>query len=153
MVKNESEKVKEIDEKIVEELRKNLEMRIESPNIIKNNNVISEEEKQIILNKIEEKKKAIFLLFQGNFTLNQQNIKQRAPKRNQKSDDYDTIANNVILKRVEEIFNRMISNKEKDYRLVSVCSDRQFFIQRIILENIPTSFIKDCINPIERGDI
>ncbi len=150
MVKNESDKVKEIDEKIVEELRKNLEMRIESPNIIDDINVISKEEKQIILNKIEEKKKAIFLLFQGNFTLNQQNIKQRAPKRNQKSDVYDTIANNIILKKVENIFNRMISQKEQDYRLISVCSDRKFFIQRIILENIPTSFIEHCINGMER---
>ncbi len=152
MVKNESEskKVKEIDKKIVEELRKNLEMRIESPNIINNNNVISKEEKQIILRKIEEKKRAIFLLFQGNFTLNQQNIKERDPKRNQKSDVYDTIANDVILKRVEEIFNRMISQEEQDYRLVSVCSDRKFFIKKIILENIPISFIDYCINGIER---
>ena len=150
MVKNESEKVREIDEQILEELRKNLKMNIENPSILDNVNVISTEEKQKILRKIEEKRKCIFLLFQGSFTLNEQNIKEINPKINQKSDVYERIANNVILKRVEKIFNIMISNKEKDHRLISVCSDRHFFIKTVISENIPTSLIESCVGVEER---
>ena len=39
----------------------------------------------------------------------------------------------------------MIEKDEKNGRLVSVCMDRMFFIQRIIQNNIGASLIKSCI--------
>ncbi len=144
MFKNENYRVKQIDRIILEELRKRLEMQVENIEIIKG----SETEK--ILGIIEEKKKGILLLFQGDFTLNERNIKEKIPQENRELSFYEKIANNIILKRISKIFNKIMKLQAKDYRLISVCVDRQLFIQKILSENIQTSFIESCINQRER---
>ncbi len=137
-------KVKQIDRRILEELRKKLEIKIE------NVDIISDVEIGKVLSIIEEKKRGIFLLFHGDFTVNEQNINEKISEMNGESSFYDRIANKLILKRIEKIFNKMMSLEAQNCRLISVCTDRQFFIQKIISENIQTSFIETCINDMER---
>ncbi len=140
----ENYKVKQIDRKILEELRENL--KIQASNV----DIINKAETEEILNIIEEKKRGIFLLFQGDFALNEHIINEKFPKGNRELSFYDRIANNVILRRIGKIFNKMVSLGAQDYRLIAVCADRQFFIQKVISGNIQTSFIESCINGMER---
>lgn len=144
MLKYENSKVRQIDRKILEELRKNLEIRVS------NFDIISKTETEKVISIIEEKKRGIFLLFQGDFSLNEYNINEKIPKQKRELSFYDRIANNVILRRIEKIFNKLRDLEAQDYRATSVCADRQFFIKKIILENIQTSFIESCVNGIER---
>lgn len=144
MLKYENSKVRQIDRKILEELRKNLEIRVS------NFDIISKTETEKVISIIEEKKRGIFLLFQGDFSLNEYNINEKIPKQKRELSFYDRIANNVILRRIEKIFNKLRDLEAQDYRAISVCADRQFFIKKVILENIQTSFIESCVNGIER---
>lgn len=144
MLKYENSKVRQIDRKILEELRKNLEIRVS------NFDIISKTETEKVISIIEEKKRGIFLLFQGDFSLNEYNINEKIPKQKRELSFYDRIANNVILRRIEKIFNKLRDLEAQDYRATSVCADRQFFIKKVILENIQTSFIESCVNGIER---
>ena len=59
-----------------------------------------------------------------------------------KISNYDKIANNVILKRIELIFKQIIKRKPENNRLVSVCMDRQLFIEKVLNENVNIEFIK-----------
>ncbi len=143
MNKNESNRVKEIDRMILTELIKKLEIRRDSVGII------NKEEIEKIFQKIDERKRVIFLLFQGNFSVNEKNISDRMETCKQQLTSYDKIANNIISKRVEKIFNRMMSLHEQDSRTIYVCTDRKLFIQRILLENVQESFVKKYV---EKGE-
>lgn len=144
MLKQENSRVKQIDEKILEELRKNLEIRVT------NFDIISKKETEKVLGIIKEKKRGISLLFQGDFSVNEHNINVRIPKQKRELSFYDRIANSVILRRIERTFNKLRDLEAQDYRATSVCADRKFFIKKVISENIPTSFIETCVNGIER---
>lgn len=143
MNKDEEDKVKKIDKRILTELIKRLEIRKD------NVDIISKEEVEKIFQKIDEKKRVIFLLFQGNFSLNEKNISDRMKLRKQQLTLYDKIANNVISKRVEKILDRMIDLHAQDNRTICVCMDRKLFIQRILLENVQESFVKKYVEKEE----
>lgn len=92
----------------------------------------------------------IFLLFQGDFSINERNIEQemRAMKKTDMN-FYDIIANNVILKRLEATINEIESLGPRDGRLISVCFDRKFFIQRVLQENLSLDFVARYIESEE----
>ena len=94
---------------------------------------------------IDEKKEVISLLFQGDFSINEKNIECKIKDYETKITPDEQVVNNIISKRVEKIIDQMIEKDEKNGRLVSVCMDRMFFIQRIIQNNIGASLIKSCI--------
>lgn len=144
IIKDENKKVKEIDKKILEALRRNLELKD------KNIEMVSKEEADKILNVIEERKRGIFLLFKGDFSLNEETIKRKFDSKTSETSFYEKVANRVLLKRVDAILDRMINSELDNGRLVSVCADRQFFIQKVFADNIPTNFIEECVNNKER---
>lgn len=145
MNKEKRDIVKKIDNKILAELTKKLEMRKDKINII------SEEDIEKIFQKIDERKRAIFLLFKGDFQINEKNISDKMIFYKAQSTIYDKIANNIISKRVEVIFDKMMSLDFQDYETLCIYADRKFFIQRILSENIPESFIEKCIEKDEQA--
>lgn len=139
MIMYEHEKVKEIDRRILRELKGNLEIGRANVDLVR------KEEVDRIFTVIDAKKQAIFTLFQGDFSSNEQNIKAKLGKNNIELTLHDRVANNVICKRIQAIFDRIIKQEPRNNRLISVCADRQFFIERVMAENIQTSFIQACI--------
>ncbi len=137
--KDESANEKRIDNIILLELREGLKIKNSAINII------SQEELEMVLKKIDEKKRIIFSLFQGDFSVNEKNIGDRIQFVKPQLTFYDNVANNVILSRVEKVMNKLISMNENDNRAISVCMDRKLFIQRILLENVQESFVKKYI--------
>ena len=144
MIKNESYKIQEIDKKILTELISNLEIKLEDVNIIDTTHV------DIILKKIRDKREVIFTLFDGDFSENESSIQRRMPENEcEKLNLHDRVANNVILKRVEEVLESITRGEPEDGRVLSVCYDRLFFIQSILNGNISIDFVKKCIGIVE----
>lgn len=139
MIEYENRNVKEIDKRILEQIQKNLNIKEESVDIL------SKEKLKEYLTMIDEKKEVISLLFQGDFSINEKNIECKIKDYETKITPDEQVVNNIISKRVETIIEQMIKKDEKNGRLVSVCMDRMFFIQRIIQNNIGASLIKSCI--------
>lgn len=139
MIEYENRNVKEIDKRILEQIQKNLNIKEESVDIL------SKEKLKEYLTMIDEKKEVISLLFQGDFSINEKNIECKIKDYETKITPDEQVVNNIISKRVEKIIDQMIEKDEKNGRLVSVCMDRMFFIQRIIQNNIGASLIKSCI--------
>ncbi len=139
MIEYENRNVKEIDKRILEQIQKNLNIKEESVDIL------SKEKLKEYLTMIDEKREVISLLFQGDFSINEKNIECKIKDYETKITPDEQVVNNIISKRVEKIIDQMIEKDEKNGRLVSVCMDRMFFIQRIIQNNIGASLIKSCI--------
>ena len=139
MIREERFFVKEIDEMIKSQLEVKLEIKKEKVNNLE------EAEIEKILTIIKEKKNLILALFQGDFSLNEYVIKQKMKKEECQLTSYEKIANRIILKRIDEIFDMITKQQTKSGRLISVCADRQFFIKEVISSNIQKSFIEDCI--------
>lgn len=139
MIREERFFVKEIDEMIKSQLEGKLEIKKEKVNNLE------EAEIEKILTIIKEKKNLILALFQGDFSLNEYVIKQKMKKEECQLTSYEKIANRIILKRIDEIFDMITKQQTKSGRLISVCADRQFFIKEVISSNIQKSFIEDCI--------
>lgn len=140
MIKSENYEVKKIDRRILIELTRNLEIKRE------NIDVLEQIQIDMIFEKISEKKGIIYSLFNGDFSENQQNIKERMHLgKGAELSLYDKVANNVIFKRVSEVFEQIISSNPQNGRVVSVCLDRLFFIQMILAENISINFVKSCM--------
>ena len=139
MIEYENRNVKEIDKRILEQIQKNLNIKEESVDIL------SKEKLKEYLTMIDEKREVISLLFQGDFSINEKNIECKIKDYETKITPDEQVVNKIISKRVEKIIDQMIEKDEKNGRLVSVCMDRMFFIQRIIQNNIGASLIKSCI--------
>lgn len=143
MNRYESYKVKQIDRRILAELIKGLEIREDNVNIIQG------EEMEKIFQKINEKKRIIFLLFKGNFSHNQRSISDRMKSHKKPSTIYDDITNTVVSKRVEKVFKKIANLHTQDNRTICVCMDREIFIKRILSENVQEDFVKKYIKEIE----
>lgn len=89
--------------------------------------------------------KIIFLLFQGDFSLNERNIEEKIEIGRRELNFYDKIANSIILKRVDIVMQKIESIKPLNGQLISVCLDRKLFIQKVLIENISLSFIQKYI--------
>ena len=98
-----------------------------------------------VLERIESKKQAIFFLFQGDFSINEYNVNKRLCTNKNKLTMYDKLANNILAKRVENLLNEMMDKDSKNTRLISVCMDRKFFIEKILEENVEPSSIRNWI--------
>lgn len=140
------EREKQIDTIIFNELNKNLNVDT------KNANLVTEEFLNNLLNIILSKKETIRLLFSKNFTLTEHNIKQKLLRNTtleKKPDLYNKIANKILSKRIEQIFNRLMEKNKKDNQFIAVCIDRQIFINTILSQNIESSFIESCLEDDE----
>lgn len=133
---------KEIDTIIHDQLIKNLNLDTDSVN------VVTEEFLNKFLNILSAKKDIIDLLFSGNFSLTEQNIKEKlswSNRNNIDKDIYTKVVNGIISKRLGYTIDKLIAQNKNDPQFVSVCLDRHIFIDKIISENIEASFIEDCI--------
>lgn len=139
MIEEEDLKVKLIDKKILEELKDNLEIKADNADIIK------KEHLDLVLDSIEQKKQAIFSLFNGDFSVNEYNLDGYLNKEETKIPMNDRIANNIILNRVELTFKKIMNIEPEDKRLISVSMDRYLFIKEILKQNVNVAFIKKII--------
>lgn len=147
MLKQENERVREIDELILSQLRGNLEISNDSINIL------HKEEVGRIIAQMSKKRDIILALFEGDFTINQQSIKERYVSKSSQVEFHTKIANKFILKRLDQIFNRIIKSEPQNARLMSVCADRYFFIKQVVEENLQMSFIEECLKVVEQDEI
>lgn len=139
MIHEENKEVKKIDNTILENLKEKLKISKENVNILENSHM------EKVLERIESKKQAIFLLFQGDFSVNEYNVNKRLCINKNKLTMYDKLANNILAKRVENLLNEMMDKDSKNTRLISVCMDRKFFIEKILEENVEPSSIRNWI--------
>ena len=139
MIHKENNEVKKIDNIILEKLKEKLKMSKE------NVNILEDEQMEKVLERIDAKKQAIFLLFQGNFSTNEYNVNERLEKSRNKLTMYDKLANSILFRRVETLLNQMMDKNVENKRLISVCMDRKLFIQKILDENVEPSTIRNWI--------
>lgn len=135
MLENERYMVQKIDTLIFNMLKKKMEIRRDKISIISDNDV------EEILKKINGKMKIISLLFQGNFSNNERTIEEKIGIATSDLSNYDKIANKIILKRLDSVIEEIEKIDSKNGRLVSVCLDRKLFIEKVLTENIPLHFI------------
>lgn len=135
MLENERYMVQKIDTLIFNMLKKKMEIRRDKISIISDNDV------EEILKKINGKMKIISLLFQGNFSNNERTIEEKIGIATSDLSNYDKIANKIILKRLDSVIAEIEKIDSKNGRLVSVCLDRKLFIEKVLTENIPLHFI------------
>lgn len=147
MLEQENKRVREIDELILSQLRGNLEINRDSINIV------HKEEVAKIIAKMSKKRDIILALFEGDFSINEQAIKERYIRKNGQIEIYTKIANKFMLKRLDQIFKKVIMSEPQNIRLISVCSDRYFFIKQVIEEDINISFIEACLKTVEQDEI
>lgn len=100
---------------------------------------------KLILDMLKEKMKVVFLLFQGDFSVNERNIEERMEIAKTGLNFYDKIANNVILKRLDAIIEKIENLEPLNGRLVSVCLDRKLFIEKVLAKNISLFFVEKYI--------
>lgn len=143
MLENERDIVQEIDKLILDTLKKKMKIKRDKVSIIPDN------EMEEILKKINEKMKMIFLLFQGDFSINERNIEEKMEIVKTELSFYDKIANNIISKRLDIAIQKVENLKPKSGRLISVCLDRKLFIQKVLMNNISLPFIKKYIQDQE----
>ncbi len=147
MLKQENKQVKEIDELILSQLRGNLEISKDSINIL------HKEEVGRIITQMSKKRDIILELFNGDFTINEQSIKERYIPKNAQKGFYTKMANKFILKRLDQIFKKVIMSEPQNVRLISVCADRYCFIKLVVEEDLQMSFIEECLKVIEQDEI
>ncbi len=137
---------KEIDTIIFNELDKNLNIDTE------NADLVTKEFLNKVLDTISYKKKTISLLFSKNFSLTEHNIKRNLIHPNRLKSDpsiYDQVANTILSKRIVDILNRLMEKNKEDNKFVTVCMDRQLFINTILSENIENSLVESCLEEDE----
>lgn len=147
MLEQENKRVREIDELILSQLRGNLAINRDSINIV------HKEEVAKIIAQMSKKRDVILTLFEGDFSINEQAIKERYIRKNGQIEIYTKIANKFMLKRLDQIFKKVIMSEPQNIRLISVCSDRYFFIKQVIEEDINISFIEACLKTVEQDEI
>lgn len=139
MLDNEKKKVKEIDKLILDMLKEKMQIKKDKVSII------CDDEIEEILNRIHEKAEVVFLLFQGDFSVNERNIEERMEIAKTDLNFYDKIANNIILKRLDAIIGKIENLEHQNGLLVSVCLDRKLFIEKVLTKNIPLFFVEKYI--------
>ena len=139
MIDNERNKVEEIDKSILSELKRRMEIKREPVS------VIPDKEIECILKKINEKMEIIHILFQGGFSINERTIEERLEYERQNLTPYDSVANNIILKRLDAAIKTVEDIYPQNGRLISVCFDRKFFIEKVLTQNISLPSIKKYI--------
>lgn len=139
MLENENKRVKEIDKLILDMLKE--KMTIKKDKI----SIICDDEIEEILKIINEKMKVVFLLFQGDFSVNERNIEERMKIVKTDLNFYDKIANNIILKRLDAVIGKIENLEPLNGRLASVCLDRKLFIEKILTKNISLFFVEEDI--------
>lgn len=139
MLDNEKKMVKEIDKLILDMLKEKMKIKKDKVSII------CDDEIKEILKRIDEKMKVVFLLFQGDFSVNERNIEERMEIVKTDLNFYDKIANNIILKRLDSIIEKIENLEPINGRLISVCLDRKLFIEKVLTKNISLFFVKKHI--------
>jgi hypothetical protein len=133
--KNYTLQIKEIDEKIHQELQKALEINSE----ISKTDILSDKQIKKIYQIIENKKKLIFSLFNESFSENEQKVKehsQMAKPLTKENDVYTKIADRILKKRVNQVLDKIIYAKQSTIIEVIVGIDRKVFINQILDEDI-----------------
>lgn len=136
MLNNEKRMVKEIDKLIWDMLKAKMDIKKDKVSII------CDDEIEEIFKRINEKMKVIFLLFQGDFSVNERNIEEIMGMVKTDLNFYDKIANNIILKRLDTIIEKIENLDPLNGRLVSVCLDRKLFIEKVLAKNISLFFVE-----------
>lgn len=139
MLENERNMVEKIDKLILDEFKNIMKIKKDTVSIISDNKI------EDILKRINEKMKVIFLLFQGDFSINERIIEEKIALGKRDLNFYDKIANRIILKRLDEAIKKVEKLKHLDGRLISVCFDRKLFIQKVLMKNLSLSFIQKYI--------
>lgn len=139
MLENERNIVEEIDKLILDEFENIMKIKKDTVSIISDNKI------ENILKRINEKMKVIFLLFQGDFSINERIIEEKIALGKRDLNFYDKIANRIILKRLDEAIEKVEKLKHLDGQLISVCFDRKLFIQKVLMKNLSLSFIQKYI--------
>ena len=139
MLENERNIVEEIDKLILDEFENIMKIKKDTVSIISDNKI------ENILKRINEKMKVIFLLFQGDFSINERIIEEKIALGKRDLNFYDKIANRIILKRLDEAIEKVEKLKHLDGQLISVCFDIKLFIQKVLMKNLSISFIEKYI--------
>ena len=137
MISSENEEVKLIDTKILEKLKENLNIDIQGIEM-------EQDIKDKISRIIEMKKQAIYMLFNGDFSVNEYRVNSKLNSKNIELTMCERIANNILSKRIDVVLNNMIENAPNNGRFVSVCMDRKLFMKQILQANVTPDFIYSC---------
>lgn len=131
------------DELILKMLKNGLDINKSGVNILKG------EKLSILCERIENKKQTVLLLFENEFAESEFKINCIMNNKNNNSDYYDRVANNILLKRINRIFQKLLEDMEDDGQYVSVCLDRNFFINKVLEKNVSLEDVKKCIKEEE----
>lgn len=135
MANYEKEKINKIDQLILQKLKENLEIKEENSNILKDDIL-----KQVYKT-IEKKKQTLYLLYDGDFSVNEYKIERRLAQEKNENTMYTEIANNIIARRINLIIETLIKEEPENGMLISVCMDRKLFMEKVLEKNVEPAFI------------
>lgn len=109
-------------------------------------NILKDEKLNILFEKIEQKKQAIFWLLKNDFSFYEYKIGGRISYKNVNADFYDEVANSILSKKINRIFERLLESCKDNGQYISVCMDRKLFINKILDKNVLLEEIKEHIS-------
>lgn len=139
MLKRENESVKKIDKLILDMLKEKMKIKQERVSIMQ------DAEMKKVIKKINEKMEVICLLFHEDFSIIERNIEERMKIEKTDLNFYDKIANNIIFKKLDNTLKEIEGQEHQNSQVIPVCLDRKLFIEKVLTQNIPLSFIKKQI--------
>lgn len=127
-------KVEKIDERICAELQKELQINFENGK----EKVLEDENVQKVYTIIEEKKKTIFSLFEGDFESKEKELKEKISKGEiapEEKSVHRTAANTVLFKRINKAMNNVLDSKNVSTLEKIIIINRKKVLEKILQEN------------------
>ena len=127
-------KVEKIDERICAELQKELQINFENGK----EKVIEDENVQKVYTIIEEKKKMIFSLFEGDFESREKELKEQISKgqiASKQNSIHTAAANTVLFKRINKAMNNVLDSKNVSTLERITIINRKKVLEKILQEN------------------